>query len=449
VKRPFLLFHLNFAFTAYHNGHHQAEKFDVDTAAGHLYRQHMKRYIVITVLLSLFLLACGSDYDPNKVTIVWWQFWTDAGIKPVIQSIIADFESMHPGVTVKLVDLTWADGHDKIAVAFSSSGGPDVVELGSDWVAEFSSTNHLADITTQVEPMLDDYMKWAPVEYGGKYYGMPWILGTRVLFANTDLLRRAGYAADYMPQTWDDLLEASVKLNTLGGGTFGFGSNSAERHRLYKKFLPFLWSNGGAILSKDGKHCLLDEPAAIEALEYYIKLCKNGVTDSQRRLEDAFLQGKIGFIISGDWLLKRFDREKPNIHFNTGLIPGPDGLASSSSFAGGEYLVVNENSEHKNEAFQLIKYICMPEMQLRFCTANRTANPSSKSAATDSVFLSHPHFDTFNEQIKKAKMPPINPQWVYMEDILEKAIEAALYETKTPQAAFGEAKIKIEELIAQ
>lgn len=406
----------------------------------------MKRYLTLAGLLSLLVLSCGGEKETG-ITLSWWNFWTDANIKPVVQQIVNDFERLHPGVRVDLVDLTWADGHDKIAIAFSSGAGPDVVELGSDWIPEFSSTGHLWDLTETTADDRDRYLMWDPANYQDRIFAFPWILGTRVLFANNDLLAQAGIPSDYSPATWDDLYQSSKAMGDLADDVYGFGSNSAERHRLYKKFLPFLWSNGGSILSDDGTGCRLDSPEALEALEYYLKLCQTGMTDTQRRLEDAFLEGKIGFVISGDWLLKRIDREKPGFNFSTHLIPVPRQGEPSISFAGGEYLAVNARSPHREMAAALIRHICSSENQILFCLKNRTANPSSITAASDSAFLAQPHFDTFVRQLETSRMPPAHPKWVYIEGKLEQAIEEALYNAKTPRQALIDAKNEIDELL--
>jgi multiple sugar transport system substrate-binding protein len=408
----------------------------------------MKMRIFAGILAGFLCLSCGNKQS-QPIKIVWWQFWTDAAIRPTIQEIVHDFETRHPGVMVDLVDLTWADGHDKISIAFSSGTGPDVVELGSDWIPEYSSTGHLLDLTASIDSIKADYMMWEPGSYEGKTYAFPWILGTRVLFINPALVSRAGYPSEFVPGNWTELLEAAGRINDLGGDAFGFGCNAAERHRLYKKFLPFLWANGGDILSPDGKTCLLDSPQAVAALEYYLKLCHTGLTDTQRRLEDAFLEGKIGFIISGDWLLKRLAAEKPDMPFTTAIIPGPDGPSSSASFAGGEYLAVNAKSGHPQLALELIKHMCSPENQLRFCLRNQSANPSSRKTAADSTLLRQPHFDTFIRQLALSRIPPVHPEWVYVEDKLEKGIEAALYGVKTPRQAFADAAREIKELLDQ
>ncbi len=406
----------------------------------------MRLYIAISLLAILLIASCGTPKAPDS-TITWWQFWTDTQIRPVITEIIAEFEAENPEWNVEIIDLTWADGHDKIAVALSAKSGPDIIELGSDWIAEFATTGHLADISGAVADIKNQYLMWQPVTIDGAVYGFPWILGTRVLFANTDLLEQAGFDSTWSPRTWSDLLEAAAEINEIDRDTYGFASNAAEKHRLYKKFLPFLWSAGGQVLSDDGATAMLDSKQAHTALEYYIALCRTGITDTQRRLEDAFLDSRIGFVISGDWLLKRLTNEKPGFPFATFIIPGPNGPEGSVSFAGGEYLVVNERSDKKDAAVALIKHICSPANQLKFCKANQTANPSSIDAARDPFFTSNPHFLTFASQINSARMTPSHPQWVYIEDRLEKAIEAALFGAKTPKSALMEANIQIQEIL--
>ncbi len=408
----------------------------------------MKRLIIILIVTASLLLSCGGA-DTDKVVIKWWHFWTDTGIKPVIEEIVADFEKTHPNVDVQLVDLTWADGHDKIAIAFSAGSGPDVVELGSDWIPEFSSTGHLLDLTERTESLKNQFLNWEPGIYEGKRYAFPWILGTRILYSNDAWLSMAGYSLEYSPKYWTEFLTACKRINALGEDVYGFGSNSAERHRLYKKFLPFMWSNGGRILSADGTQCLLNSQENVEALHYYLDLCETGLTDTQRRLEDTFLEGKIGFVISGDWLLRRIKKEKPEFGFSTHVLPVPSEGRKPVSFAGGEYLCINVKSEHPDIALELVKHICSPVNQLKFCRQNNTPTPSSIMATQDTTFTKQQHFDTFIEQLKTSLMAPAHPKWVYIEAEVEKAVEEALYKAKTPQEALDDATDRITEILSQ
>ncbi|MEA2031130.1 MAG: extracellular solute-binding protein [candidate division Zixibacteria bacterium] len=378
------------------------------------------KYIVV-----LFIAILSTNVTAGE-TLHWWQFWTDPAIKPTINSIVDEFEKANPDITVELTDLTWANGHEKIVLALASGTGPDVLELGSDWIAQFAANDHLADISKIVKDDSSEYQGWGMSTYKNNVYGFPWILGTRILFANRELLNRAGYDPDFLPVTWDDLIKAATAISALDNDIYGWGSNAAEKHRLYKKFLPFFWSAGAQIFSDDGRHCVLSSTFAVDALTAYKKLHDScGYVANQRGIEDAFLDGKIGFIISGDWLLKRIELENRNIDLVSTLIPGPTFIGRS--FMGGEFLSINKTSKQKKAAMKLIRFVASPENQVRFCKANHSANPSSIKAQKNEYFSSNVHLQTFIKQISMSDYPPVDPDWVYIEEIIEGAVEDALF----------------------
>ncbi len=379
------------------------------------------RYAPVLTLV-LFMFSCAEA----ATTIEFWQFWTDAEIKPVITEIVNDFEKQNPDVNVNITDLTWANGHEKIVIALASKSGPDVLELGSDWVAQFADAGHLADISEAVALDSSQFRGWGLATYNSQVYGWPWILGTRVLFANRDLLTKAGFDTAFIPINFTDLKKAVYTVDGLGTNIYGWGSNTAEKHRLYKKFLPFFWSHGAQIFSDDNKYCLIASDYAVNALKLYKELHDScGYVADQRGIEDAFLDGKIGFIISGDWLLKRIAQEKRKINFATTLIPGTK--FPGKSFLGGEILCVNNASEKKEAALKFIKFLTAPDNQLKFCKANSSSTPASKQAQKNEYFTSNPHFLTFSKQIQLASHPPVDPDWVEIEDIIEKAVEETLF----------------------
>lgn len=406
----------------------------------------MRVRILVITLLICFPLAVYSE-----TTINWWQFWTDPNIKPTINAMVMEFEEQNPGVTVKITDLTWANGHEKIAIAFASGSGPDVVELGSDWIAQFAANGQLADVSDYIAGDSSAYDGWSLATYGGKIYARPWILGTRVLFINRDLLVEAGYDTDHVPIGLGNMVIAARKIHLLRDDTYGWGSNTAEKHRLYKKFLPFFLTAHARIFSDDGRYCVVSSDQAIQALVFYKYMHDScSYVSNQRGLEDAFLDGKIGFILSGDWLLKRIELEKHPINFNTTLFPGLSfkqaKIFPGISFLGGEFLAVNSASDQKEAALKLIDHITSPENQVRFCKANRSANPSSRAAQDDDYFQNNQHLQTFIKQLGLSVAPPVDPDWVYIEAELEKAVEDALFGEGLPATALRNAQLNITRL---
>jgi len=410
-----------------------------------------KKYLLpaLLIILAVGLLAsCSqeSKTEQGPITLEWWQFWTDPSISPTIDNIILEYEKLHPNVKIKRTDLTWANGHEKIVVAFSSGTAPDIIELGSDWIPEFSSTGHLADITDSVINDTANFYNWAPGIYKDKIYAFPWILGTRVLYINRDLMNKAHFPEKYVPTNWTQLKNVCYTIDSLEKNIYGFGSNAAEKHRLYKKYLPFFWSYDGRIISKDGKYCVFSSDKAYKTLKFYKELTNScSMVDTQRRLEDAFLDGKVGMVISGDWLLKRIYNERPDFNLVTTLIPGPE--YPGKSFAGGEYLAINAQSKHKEAALDFIKYITDAQNQLLFCKANFSANPSNKETTKDPFFADDINLQTFVIQMNASQSPPAIPEWVYVEDIIETALEDILFNDAPIATRLYQAKIDIEKLL--
>ena len=412
----------------------------------------MKKFEIIIsfLILALLFIECGEPQKEitSKITLQFWQFWTDPEVKPQVESLVREFEKQNPQIEVKLTDLTWSDGHEKIVVAFSSNTAPDVLELGSDWVPEFSSQGVLLDVTDFAEKIKSAYMMWAPVTYQEKIYGFPWILDTRIIFYNKDFMKKVGLDPEKPPEDWNDLLNYCQKINALKPEAYGFGANSFERHRLYKKFLPFFWSHGGRILSDDQKECLINSQEGKEALRFYKELVDQGLIDTQRMLDEQFKNNKIGFLLSGGWLLHDIRKNQPDLNFGLCLLPKPEkGKGKNASFAGGEYLVVNKKTKHPEEAIKLIKFLIKKENCLNLCKKIGSASPSATDAIEDPYYQDDTGLLLFQLQLQQAVSPPAHPKWVYMEEIIEKAVEEVMYDKKTPEQALDIAKKKIDNLL--
>jgi len=395
-------------------------------------------------LLAILLIAACSKKETGKLT--WWQFWTDPQTRPLVTELVAKFEKENPGAKVEVTDLTWADGHEKITVAFSAGQPPDVLELGSDWIYEYAANKLLLDVTQKAESLKKDLAFWQPAMLDGKTYALPWILGTRLMFYNFDLLNKAGFYD--VPVTWDQLAKLNKELAKFKPKIYGFGANASERHRLYKKFLPFLWSAGGEIFSEDGKSCALNSPEGVQALKFYADLCQRSLLATQANLDEAFLQGKLAAVISGDWLLKKLKNAPPKFGYTTALMPSPDGqLYSRTSFAGGEFLAVSAKSKQKELAWRLVQFLTRPDNQVYFCRNALIPTPASVTAQADPFFLSDANYKTFIEQLQLAQSSPPHPHWVEIEQAIEEAVEQAMYKKKSAKQALDDAAAKINALL--
>jgi multiple sugar transport system substrate-binding protein len=393
-------------------------------------RQSLALAVAVALCALVGLGGCGQKSGESaggRTEVTFWHFWRQEWITP----LIANFERAHPDIHVVDEQLTWQAGQEKIQAAIAAGNAPDLCELGSTWLPRFAASGVLLDLTSVADSLRGEVGHWEAATQNGRVYGLPWVVGTRALFWNRALFRAAGLDTTHAPDTWDELLTAATRLSRLPG-VKGFGLNAGERYVLFKKFMPFAWGNGGEILTPDGRHSAFDSPANAAALAFYVQLAKESLIEKQ------------------DVNLRVFAEDAPGLQFEVGLIPRPaPDRGRHASFAGGEYLVVFAASKRAAAATELARFLIGKESAVTLCRSARSVQPAAIGAAEEPYYQAEHKDRLFVEQLATAVAPPPHPRWGEMEEVLDQAIEAALYGKKTPAAAVHDAGAGLEALLAE
>ena len=399
------------------------------------------------ITLVLAASGCGGGgKGGGRTVVVFWQFFPTEQVQPVLD----EFEKLHPDVDVQMEQLTWQSGLEKITAAVAAGTVPDLCELGSTWFPRFAAQGALADWSDSAGALASDYLLFDMTRSGGKTYGLPWLVGSRALFWNKELFAKAGVDTTREPETWPELLEAVRRVNALGGGVAGYGANAGERYVLFKKFMPYAWSNDGAILTEDLTRSAFDSPQNVEALDYYLTLAKQGRVDRQDQLDEAFLAGKLGAQISGAWLLKKIPAQAPALRYGVSLVPMPSAdRGAHRSFAGGEILVSFNASKQKAAAWQLARFLASKDQAMKVALVNRGVQPAARGAVDDPAYVERPGERKLLEQLATSVPTPNHPDWLDMEQAIEDEVEQALYGKKTAAAAVKAASLRIDQVIAK
>jgi multiple sugar transport system substrate-binding protein len=399
--------------------------------------------LALALAMGLVSLSGCSPHATDR-TVVFWQFSPLTAIQPVLDR----FHHEHPDITVQVEQLTWQSGREKIVAAIAAGRPPDLAELGSTFLPGLVADSTLLDLTDSIPDLKAALRGWSVAEYQGRDYALPWMLGTRAMFVNTDLLKRAGLSPDHPPETWAEFASAVARIDALGGGVKGFGMNSGEREVLFKKFMPFAWGNGGDILDSTLTHSVVASAQNIEALRWYLTLKPHSLLDRQEMLDEAFTRGRVGFAISGPWMLRKLPESAPTLKFAVTLMPRPAAnKGTPASFAGAEALGIFRGAKQKSAALTLARFLCREENAMLLYVATGNAFPAAVAAERDTYFVSHPLDKVFVEQLKTAVAPPVHPKWVDIEDVLNTELEQAIYGTKSPEAALREADAQIQALL--
>ena len=397
----------------------------------------MNKILIVLIVASSFLVSCGEKNKSDSKKITFWHFWSEPYQRTVVDSLVKEFEKQEK-VEVEITELSWGDGKVKLLAAFNSNTAPDVLELGSDWVSQFSSAGVLSDISHHVE--MSKYLDFAqePCRWENGIYALPWIVDTRVLFVNMDLLKANGF--ENPPTTYAEMLEMSKVINK--GDIYGFGINGSDKHRLYKKVLSFIWSEGGNIY--DGKNFQFDSPQVIAGVQKYKDLAQYGIVDTQKELDNYFAKGRLAFWISGSWLLKKVD-EFAKIK-DMRLVRIPDFSNNGVSFAGGEYLSISKKSENQGLALKLVKFLTDGKNSVEFCRNIPEAGFPADKEYYSSDFYDSKYKVVFAKQLESSKMTPMHPKWLEVEELFEGAIEQILYDRMTTEQAMKDLQSKIKGL---
>ena len=69
--------------------------------------------LILMLGLPLLIGSCAPAHPAQE--IVLWQFWPTDVVRPILDR----YEKEHPGVTVRLEQLTWQNGLEKITAAIA------------------------------------------------------------------------------------------------------------------------------------------------------------------------------------------------------------------------------------------------------------------------------------------------------------------------------------------
>lgn len=293
-----------------------------------------------------------------------------------IRNMTTAFEQANPGIKVNLEFVAYEALHDKIVAAQGAGGsGYDVVLYDVIWPAEFAKHGFLMDVTSRVPDSETAQVfdgAWSTVTYDGKRWGMPWILDTKYLFYNKDMLKRAGIAAP--PKTWDELTAQAKILKDKGIVQYPIVWSWAQAEALICDYATLVAAYKGAFFDAAGKP-VFDQDGALKAMQYMNDSLRDGLTNPNSReyLEEdvrrVFSNGDAAFALNWTYMYNMAnDPKESKVAGQVELEPAPGvaGLTSASAVNGSMALGIPSNSQHADEAWKYISYITSQPVQNKY-----------------------------------------------------------------------------------
>lgn len=354
---------------------------------------------------ALALPGCGGAAD----RIDLWAMGSEATRLPQL------FARALPALAgrVKVQALPWTAAHSKLLTSYAGGSLPLVGQLGNSWIAEMVALGAIRPVPERLAALLEDQFP-AVIEtnrVGGKLYGLPWYVDTRLQFYRKDLFARAGYAAP--PARWDEWKIAAHKVLKSGGeGRFAVLMPLNENEHL----LGIALSAKARLVRESGTRGAFSEPEFIAALEFYRSLFAERLAPVAAASEIAnvwaeFARGTFAIYPSGPWTVGDMRQRLParlKDKWGTAPNPGPEGIGAAPP--GGSSLVLFTGHDNEGPGWEVITGLAGLEAQLALLEMTGDL-PARRSAWERGGLAADPVMAAFATQLDHARPVPKLPEW--------------------------------------
>ncbi|MBD2607810.1 ABC transporter substrate-binding protein [Scytonema hofmannii FACHB-248] len=346
--------------------------------------------VVVAIAIAFTLTACQElpgAIAPTATApvIVKLSSWAANPVEQkLLKQVLNDFKVQHPGIKVKH-EVINDQYMDVIKTRFIGEAAPDVFYLDALEAPFFMSQDVLEPLEGYIKPEFDlaDFQETLldSFKYQNHIYGLPKDYSTLALFYNKQAFAAANLSSP--PTTWDELRSDS-KLLTVDRNQdgridqYGFGETPELARQAYK-----IKAFGGQLVTENGYAAFASE-ASLQGLQLTVDQYQKDCTSAQKSDvgtnsgSEMFGQGKAAMVIEGNWAIPYLRETFPKLEFATAEMPSINNKKVTMVFT--VAYVMNKQTKHKAEAWELISYLTGFEGMQKW-SAMGIALPTRKSVA--------------------------------------------------------------------
>lgn len=416
--------------------------------------------VILSVMVALLLLSITIPTNAGwEGEITMWDYptWRVDGDNYAWQKeIIQEFEKTHPGVTIKLVEIPWSGGPEKLDVAVQTNSYPDIVRgpLRVQYIQQGviePMNNYLTEEDWQ------DYLPNAIAGYSidGKLYGFPFYMTSMTMMLNLDIFKARGVEP---PEdgfwSWEEFIAAVQKMTYDSDGdgkidTYGYAASAMPPN---EHLWPFLYTEGARILNEEGKFGFLSE-GALTALANL----QSVTTSAEMSMPFAsgygdpdifmmFKNGKIAIVPIGAWAVPAVKEDVPDITIGTAYYPiGSSGQAYNAGAISAYYLFKQKNEEKLKVLVEFARMLTRTEEQQK--VFNYGTFPTRLSAK--GVYQDDPAMRLIENGLDQVVFVPAHPQIDKMIDEVSRQIQLILLGRLTPEDGMKDSERKVIRLMTR
>lgn len=339
--------------------------------------------MIVTAALVACALAVAVPGYAVQVTLLTHEF---NALSPVVDYINEKFKAEGRDIEILLISGKLED----IIVQTAGGTPPDIVEIDLIHGPSLAAQGLMYQLDALIERdglsgFVDGFIPAMMTlsRYEGKTYFLPLWADNSMLYYSITKLEAAGLPG-VAPATWDELIEAARKTTFPERDMYGYERMPGL---FWFTFMPYLWANGGDVLSPDGTQVVINSKAAEEAIQLWHDMANvyQVTRPSTHSSREKFRDGLDTFFVQGGDKVGSIRNFDPDLKWDVSPIPVRVEGQQPSSFIGGGTFGIMAGSRNVEAAWEVMKVFLSEEIQVNLV-------PEEMGTPVHRDFLNNPYF---------------------------------------------------------
>ncbi len=430
------------------------------------------RIFLLSGLLACILTACGGSEEANNTTVnksdsskseplVFWHVLTQRN-GDLLTEIVNEYNASEPTIPIELRYAgNYTEMFRKVRMTIGTGKLPDLIVAYPSMIAEYHAQDAVAPLDAYIndteiglnQDSLDDI--YATVlencrypEFENQYLTFPFTKSVLMMYANTELLKSAGYES--LPETWAEFQEQCLTLKKMNKNGYALSVDAST-------YDAMVFSMGGKLVNAETRETYFDQPESIAAFrviqdlvkkEAAVQIDREGYGDRQE-----FAANNCGFMIRSSTTRPYLENDiQGKFEWDMGVIPHGDGVEPVTVQFGADIAILKSNEERQRAAWEFIKFFSSRDITARWSVGTGYL-PVRKSAVETEIvqqfFDENPRNRRALDTLSIAKPEPSLRGWQAVRNLIEQAESDAIGGRKSPEEIGKELKEKADAALQQ
>jgi multiple sugar transport system substrate-binding protein len=264
------------------------------------------------------------------------------------------------------VDITIGGHSNRLTIATTAlegGSGPDLLLL-ADYEPNLFANGLLdiSDLATEIGKKNGGWYKMSEQigTANGKWNALPIYMYMHEMIYRKDVLSKAGVN---VPNNWIEFRKTLEKIKKSSPSVIPFGVSYGRAFDAQLFLISLIVSNGGKVLSDDGKSVAFNSPETVAAVKYATDLYKDGLVDptvmgwDDGTNNQAMLSGRIAFTFNSFSIKMAAEQDFKEMNPKIGAAVYPAGSKSRYSFPFTVSYAIRKTSKEPELAKKLLAYL--------------------------------------------------------------------------------------------